>query len=142
MLTNKIRDSDWLKPHEIHEADHIFHVGSLYHKCIYICACTKINLLIDVKCLQMSLNINLLATQALYRFIILVTENQLAVPKSKSESLIKIIGHSSFRVRSYDLICVRSLKNLFVHLWDLEFHFRWLEILHKISCLIALSLTI
>ena len=84
-MSNKIRDSDWLKPHGIHEAGPIFHTGSLYHKCIYICACTKINLLIDVKCLQMSLNINLLATQVLYRFIILVTNNQPAVLQSFSE---------------------------------------------------------
>ena len=110
--------------HEVHEADPIFHTGSLYDKCINMCACTKINLLIDVKCLHMSLNINLLATQALYRFNILVTENQLAVPKSKSEFLIKIFGHSRVRVRSYestyDLICVRSLKNpvlVLVHHW-------------------------
>ena len=85
MLTNKILDSDWLKSHEIHEADPIFHTGCLYHKCINICACTKINLLSDVKCLQMSSNINLLATQVLYRFIILVTENQPAVLQSFSE---------------------------------------------------------
>ena len=77
-MLNKINDSDWLKSHEIHEANPLSHTGSLYQRCIYICACTKINLLIDVKCLHMSLNINLMENQAFYQFIILVTRNQLA----------------------------------------------------------------
>ena len=81
MFQNRILDPDWLKSHEIHEVNPIFHTGSLYHKCIYICACTKINLLIDVKCLQMSLKINLM--EKAYRFIIFVTEHQLAVTQFK-----------------------------------------------------------
>lgn len=90
-MLNKINDSDWLKSHEIHEANPLSHTGSLYHKCIYIYACTKINLLIDVKCLQMSLNINLMATQALYRFIILVTDDQLTTKaKNKTVQLMKV----------------------------------------------------
>ena len=89
-MLNKINDSDWLKSHEIHEANPLSHTGSLYQKCIYIYACTKINLLIDVKCLHMSLNINLMATRVLYRFIILVTDDQLTTKAKKTVQLTKL----------------------------------------------------
>ena len=64
---DKIIGPQWLK---FYDAD--FHTGSLYHICIYICACTKINLLIDV-CLQMSWNISRIEIQGLYQVIVLVT---------------------------------------------------------------------
>ena len=66
-LMDKIIGPQWLK---FYDAD--FHTGSLYHICIYICACTKINLLIDV-CLQMSWNISRIEIQGLYQVIVLVT---------------------------------------------------------------------
>ena len=40
---DKIIDRYWLKMHDAN-----FHTGSLYDICIYICACTEINLLSDV----------------------------------------------------------------------------------------------